>query len=90
MMMMMNHKQRCWEVGLGPAGTAGPMVLIVSTNCKFFLFWLNYLFVNNVVGLVITRSVIGASPRRNGVHQRNWDCRNRSESEVRKGLGSEG
>ena len=35
-MMMMNHKQRRWEAGPGPAGTAGPMVSIVNTSCKFF------------------------------------------------------
>ena len=37
----MNHKQRRWEAGPGPAGIAGPAVLIVSTNCKFILFWLS-------------------------------------------------
>ena len=37
MKMMMNHKQRCWEAGLGPAGTAGPAVSIVSTSCKFLV-----------------------------------------------------
>ena len=70
---MMNHKQRCQEEG------PGPVVLIVSTNCEFILFWLSYPLINNVVGLVITHRVIGASPRRNGVRQQSWDRRNGSE-----------
>ena len=51
------------------------------------LFWFSYPFVNNVVGLVITHRVIGASLRRNSVRQWNRDRRNGSGSEVRKGLG---
>ena len=62
----------------GPAGTAGPEILNVSTNCKFFLFGLIMPFANNVVGLAITPRVIGASPRRNGVHQRSRDPRSGS------------
>ena len=38
MKRMMNHKQRRWEAGPGPAGIAGLAVLIVSTNCKFPCF----------------------------------------------------
>ena len=34
-----NHKQRHWEAGPGPAGIAGPVVLNVSMNCKFFFFF---------------------------------------------------
>ena len=33
----MNHKQRCQEVGPGPAGIVGPVVLNVSASCKSFV-----------------------------------------------------
>ena len=75
----MNHKQRRQEVGLGPAGIAGPVVLNVSVNCKSFCFGSIGPFANNVVGLAITHCVIGVSPRKNSVHQWSWDRRNRSE-----------
>ena len=75
----MSHKQRRREAELGPAGTAGPAILSVSTNCKFFfLFGLIMPLANNVVGLAITLRVIGASPRRNGVCQRSRDPRSGS------------
>ena len=73
-----SHKQRRREVEPGPAGTAGPEILSVSTNCKSFLFGLIMLLANNVVGLAITPRVIGVSPRRNGVRQRSWDPRSGS------------
>ena len=76
----MNHKQRHWEAGPGPAGIAGPVVLNVSASCKFF-FCFGSLgpFANNVVGLAITHHVVSVSPRKNGVRQRSWDHRNGSE-----------
>ena len=75
-----NHKQRCWEVGPGPAGIAGPTVLNVSMNCKsFFCLDSISLFANSVVGLAITLHVIGVSPRKNSVHQQSRDHRSRLE-----------